>query len=317
MRSKAAATVLTLAFLGVSMLSGPSFAQSGPAVSITPNSSLFGGFGGGPITYGWKFQPKADLTITELGFCDGAPYSETGLSEPHEVGIFDAAGVLIVSATVPAGASATLAQNFWYVPISPTILSSGKVYTIGALLPYPWSDSVLYSDTPAGEAPPITLDPRITWLEGVSDAGAPTLTFPTFPCCGTLFGFFGPTFFIASSSQISTVAIDIKPGSFPNSVNLRSNGVFPLAILGSASFDALKADPASLTLAGAKVKTIGKGKYNCSGEDVNADGRPDLVCHFVTSQLAVRPGDSMIVLEGKTFAGARFRGQDTIRIVPN
>jgi len=28
-----------------------------------------------------------------------------------------------------------------------------------------------------------------------------------------------------------TVAVDIKPGSFPNSINLKSNGVVPVAIL--------------------------------------------------------------------------------------
>jgi hypothetical protein len=320
MRSKATATtVLVLALLGVPMLSGSAFAQAGPAVSIPPVFSmyLFGGYGGLPVTYGWKFQPTADLTITQLGFCDGAPYSAVGLGEPHDVGIFDEGGALVVSATVPAGAGASLVDNFWYVPIPPTVLANGSVYTIGAYLPAPKTDPILDSDVPPGGLPPITLDPRITWLAGVSDAGGPSLAFPTMPCCGTLFGFFGPTFYIASSSTISTVAIDVKPGAFPNAVNLRSNGVVPVAIFGSSSFDALQVDPASLTLAGAKVKAIGKGAYSCHGEDVNRDGRPDLLCQFATSQLVVRPGDSTVALEGKTFAGGRIRGEDSIRIVPN
>ncbi len=320
MRFKATATTgFALAILGVSMLSGAALAQPAPAVTITPGSLyLFGAFGGGPTTYGWSFRPSANLEVVQLGFCDGAPYSPLGLTEPHDVGIFDASGALIVSATVPAGTSASLVDNFWYVPIPPTALWKGQVYTIGALLPAPWSDVILDSDVPPGQPPAITLDQRITWLQGVSDyPGAPVLTFPTSPCCGTLFGFFGPTFYISGANPIVKVAIDVKPGTFPNAVNLRSNGLVPVAILGSPAFDAMQADPASLTLAGAKVKAIGKGKYNCNGEDVNADGRPDLVCHFATSQLAVKPGDSMVVLEGTTFAGARFRGQDTIRIVPN
>jgi hypothetical protein len=322
MRSKATApTVLTLALLGVAMLSGAAFAQSGPAVSITPGSLyVFGAGGGGPITYGWKFQPKADLTITQLGFCDGAPFTGVGLDETHDVGIFDASGSLVVSATVPAGASASLVDNFWYVAIPPTVLSNGKVYTIGALLPPPMNDLFLYSDLviPPGLPAPITLDSRVTWLAGVNDfPGGPALAFPTSPCCGSLFGFFGPTFFIASSSLIATVAIDIKPGTFPNTINLRSNGVVPVAILGSTAFDALQVDPASMTLAGAKVKVLGKGQYSCHGEDVNRDGRPDLLCQFPTSQLVIRPGASTVALEGTTFAGARFRGEDTIRIVPD
>ena len=318
MRSKATSTtVLTLALLCVSVLPSAAFAQSSPAVSIPPAFSqyLFGGSGGGPITYGWKFQPKTDLTITQLGFCDGAPYSTVGLDESHDVGIFDATGSLIVSATVPAGTGALLVDNFWYVAVPPTVLSGGKVYTIGAHLPLPWYDQILYSDVPPGGVPPITLDSRITWLAGVSDfPGGATLAFPTEPCCGTLLGFFGPSFRMDS---ISTVAIDIKPGTFPNSINLRSNGVVPVAIFGSSSFDALQIDPASLRLAGAKVKVVGKGAYSCHGEDVNLDGRPDLLCHFLTSQLVIRPGDSTAALEGKTFAGARFQGTDAVRIVPD
>lgn len=321
MRSKATATtVLTLALMGASMLSGAALAQSGPAVSIAPGFSLylFGSSGGIPITYGWKFQPKTNLTITQLGFCDGAPYSTVGLDEPHDVGIFDAAGSLIVSATVPAETGAVLIDNFWYVAIPPTVLSSGKVYTIGAYLPVPRLDLILYSDVPTGGLPLITVDPRITWLQPANDyPGGPALAFPTDPCCGAWFGYFGPTFYIASSDTISTVAIDIKPGTFPNSINIHSNGVVPVAILGSTAFDALQVDPASLRLAGAKVKVVGKGQFSCHGEDVNLDGRPDLVCQFLTSQLVIRPGDSTVALEGTTFAGARFRGEDTVRIVPD
>jgi nucleoid-associated protein YgaU len=122
---------------------------------------------------------------------------------------------------------------------------------------------------------------------------------------------------VRGSIRSCTVAIDIKPGTFPNSINLRSNGVVPVAILGSAAFDALQADPASLTLAEAKVKVVGKGSYSCHGEDVNGAGRPDLLCQFPTSQLVIRPGDSTVALEGATLAGARFQGTDTIRIVPH
>jgi hypothetical protein len=325
MRSKATATTfLTLALLCVSMISGTAFAQPGPAVSISlgpPLGPLFGSGGGGLITVGWKFQPKANLTITQLGFCDGAPFSTAGLDEPHDVGIFDAAGSLIVSATVPAGSNALLVDNFWYVAVPPTVLLNGEVYTIGAYLPPPGNDQIIHTFGAFGPGvvPPIILDPRVTWLQTVNDyPGGPALAFPTKDLLRTkVLGVFGPTFYIASSSQISTVAIDIKPGSFPNSINLRSNGVVPVAIFGSTVFDALQVDPASLTLAGAKVKVVGKGKYSCQGEDVNRDGRPDLVCHFLTSQLVVESGDSIVALEGTTFAGARFRGQDTVRIVPN
>ena len=54
------------------------------------------------------------------------------------------------------------------------------------------------------------------------------------------------------------IAIDIKPGSFPNSINLGSNGVVPVAILSTDTFDASTVDPFTVTLAGAAVRMKGK-----------------------------------------------------------
>jgi hypothetical protein len=44
------------------------------------------------------------------------------------------------------------------------------------------------------------------------------------------------------------VDIDIKPGSCPNSWNRESNGVLPVAILGTEDFDVTDIDVASLTI---------------------------------------------------------------------
>jgi hypothetical protein len=114
-----------------------------------------------------------------------------------------------------------------------------------------------------------------------------------------------------------TVTIDIKPGSDIKSINLGSAGVVPVAILSSSTFDATQVNPATVSLAGAKVKLIGKGdKYSCSAQDVNGDGLFDLLCHVVTAQFMIEPGDSIAVLEANTFDGQAIRGQNSIRIVP-
>ncbi|MQY56694.1 hypothetical protein GH140_00640, partial [bacterium] len=44
------------------------------------------------------------------------------------------------------------------------------------------------------------------------------------------------------------VFVDIKPGSCPNPLNLKSKGVLPIAILGTEDFDVTKIDPATLIL---------------------------------------------------------------------
>jgi len=118
--------------------------------------------------------------------------------------------------------------------------------------------------------------------------------------------------------SVITVAIDIKPGSDPNSINLSSAGLVPVAILSSPTFDATQVKPDSVTLAGARVKLIGKGdRYACSPEDVNGDGVRDVVCHVATAQFMIEAGDTVAVLEAETFDGTPIRGEDSIKIVPD
>jgi hypothetical protein len=132
---------------------------------------------------------------------------------------------------------------------------------------------------------------------GALDNLAPALEIPTVP-------------------EIS-ISIDIKPGSFPNSINLASAGSVPVAMLSSATFDARTIVPETVSLAGARVKLVGKSnRALCAAEDVNGDTRLDLVCQVVTAQFIIEVGDSVAVLEADTIYGQHVRGQDSINIVP-
>jgi hypothetical protein len=111
------------------------------------------------------------------------------------------------------------------------------------------------------------------------------------------------------------VAIDIKPGTFPNSINLGSQGTVPVAILGSATFLASRVNPLSVTLSGAGAKLKGNGTPMASLQDVNGDGFPDLVVHVSTQALALTFGDAAATLEGLTVDGIAISGSDTVRIV--
>jgi hypothetical protein len=112
------------------------------------------------------------------------------------------------------------------------------------------------------------------------------------------------------------VSIDIKPGSFPNSINLGSNGVVPVAILSSPTFNALTVNPMTVSLAGANVKLKSNGTYQASQQDVNNDGLADLVVHVITDALALSSGDTDAVLKGFTVGGVAVHGKDSVRIVP-
>ena len=111
------------------------------------------------------------------------------------------------------------------------------------------------------------------------------------------------------------IVIDIKPGdSATNPINLKANGVIPVAILSDARFDATTADPASLRFSGASVAKTTRGAFRTSVADVNGDGRFDIVVQFETQGLLLTPPDTVGVVTGQTANGLLFRGTDTVQV---
>jgi hypothetical protein len=113
------------------------------------------------------------------------------------------------------------------------------------------------------------------------------------------------------------VNIDIRPGDSTNTIKLASAGIVPVGILGSASLDVNTIDPSTVSVAGARVKLVGKSdKYLCHVEDLNGDSFADLLCQVQTAQFIIEPGDSIAVLEAATYSGRRLRGQDSVHVRP-
>jgi hypothetical protein len=104
------------------------------------------------------------------------------------------------------------------------------------------------------------------------------------------------------------VSIDLRPGSAVNPVNPSSQGVLPVAILGTATFDVATVDAASVRLGRGAAPPQDGGHL----EDVNGDGIPDLVLQFPTALVAVRCGDSSIALTGQTTTGTPITGSDSL-----
>jgi DNA-binding beta-propeller fold protein YncE len=115
--------------------------------------------------------------------------------------------------------------------------------------------------------------------------------------------------------SILEVDIDIKPGSYPNAINLGSKGNVPVAIFSTDDFDAATVDPTTVTLAGADVMLRGKGTPMAELEDIDGDGLLDIVIHVDTSALGLSPGDVEAILEGETLEGFLFWGVDSIKII--
>lgn len=115
---------------------------------------------------------------------------------------------------------------------------------------------------------------------------------------------------------VKEVLIDIKPGSYPNSINLGSNGVVPVAILTTTDFDAATVNPLTVELAGSTVRLKGKSGNVGSLEDVDGDDDLDLVVQVCTDALELSSGDTEAILTAFTYSGLPITGSDSVRIVP-
>ena len=109
--------------------------------------------------------------------------------------------------------------------------------------------------------------------------------------------------------EIISVAIDIKPGQYPNRINLRSNAIIPVAVLTTPDFNAAAVDPATVTLADAMPERGGM----C---DVDRDGDLDLLLHFRARDLNLTPYSTEAFLIGTTSDGFTIEGSDTVESLP-
>lgn len=118
------------------------------------------------------------------------------------------------------------------------------------------------------------------------------------------------------SPQVQQINIDIKPGSTGLApINPKSKGKIPVALLSSKDFDALSVDVGSLTF-GPTGSENSLSHCGATGEDVNADGRPDLVCHFENQAAGFEKGDLEGIVHGRTKSGAAIEGRGLLKIVP-
>jgi len=119
---------------------------------------------------------------------------------------------------------------------------------------------------------------------------------------------------------VVNVDIDIKPGSYPNPINQGSNGLIPVAILTTETFNAADVDPGTVTLNGANVAVRGKSeKMMARLEDVDGDGDEDLMLQVDTESWDELGADGEVILMGYTYVelGAEeIQGIDYVIIVP-
>jgi hypothetical protein len=133
---------------------------------------------------------------------------------------------------------------------------------------------------------------------------------------------------IAFDQEPLKVNLDVRPRSCPNPINAKSNGLLPVAVLGTAEFDVNDIDVSSLRLAGAApyLSDYGDAAAPFGGEEVcgcsaaDVDGHTDLMLKFVTKEVAAgvvasQSGDQTATLTGSLLDGTPIEGQDCLIFV--
>jgi hypothetical protein len=110
--------------------------------------------------------------------------------------------------------------------------------------------------------------------------------------------------------------IDIKPKAANNTITSTQTRI-GVAILSNSSFNAPNAVVRNSLTFGrtgseASLARTAGGAPACGANDVNGDGRLDLVCNFVVSKTGFVCGDTSGYLKGLTKTGVLFFGKDRI-----
>lgn len=191
-------------------------------------------------------------------------------------------------------------------------------------------------DTPTTTIRLTGSDPKLlTWQEGDQVAPCHGLTFEELgPCQGSLGLPDGITGFGTGSINepgpstpsgtgrdgfrtalpaiiIRSIEIDIKPDSDPNTVNPKSMGGIPVAILGSVDFDAMQVDSSTVEFGPDKASPVHDGHV----ENVNGDDFTDMVFHFKVRGAGIVCGVTDMTLTGETFGGDSITGTDAVNTV--
>lgn len=223
-----------------------------------------------------------------LGFTGIADNSVVDVDDVFEVGLLQHYNRVVAIDTAAEEVTLTISLSFTDPPSWTTELSF----------------TLLIDETPNAGGPPSS-DDIISFVSNLPDVR-------TFESGGVVYELrllgFGPssdnpiTEFVSPEGGISQTKlwgqitmvpsepkVDIKPTSCPNPLNVNSNGVLPVAILGTAAYDVMQVDPGSIQLEGFSplrwsyedvAGPVGPDAEECECTTAGPDGHLDLTLKF-------------------------------------
>jgi hypothetical protein len=167
--------ILVVAILAILAFGGTAFAAGESPGVIPSGGSLVTLSDPSGTVVGWEFTVTLPLCFSALGYYDSGL---DGLSESHQVGLFDSSGTLITSATV--GTSDPLVGGFRYASIPAFCATVGETYILGAYTSSGSADLLL-------QDPSVSVHPGIDFVGGRIENDSP-FGFPTQSTSTTYFG---------------------------------------------------------------------------------------------------------------------------------
>jgi hypothetical protein len=108
------------------------------------------------------------------------------------------------------------------------------------------------------------------------------------------------------------VSIDIRPGSARNSINPRSNGLIPVAIMTTPAFNATNVVASSVRFGPSGATEAHRQGHRT---DVDGDGDQDLLLHFRTRATGITCAANSATLTGVTSSGQIFHASAPVHPV--
>jgi len=179
---------------GLVLAVGANHAQAGLAVDFT---SVTRDFTSDSWSIGWSFTVNQPVTVTALGFYDDL---QNGLTQSHDVAIYDAQQQVVVSGQVVPGDPLV---SWWrWTQVQPVVLVPGLQYEIVAV-----TGAENYTWAPVG----FVADPQVNYVVDAYYASpSVVLAYPNIS--GGVVGTFGPNFSLTNAIPAPGALLLLAPG---------------------------------------------------------------------------------------------------------
>jgi uncharacterized protein (DUF2141 family) len=299
------APVARITALGT-VLEGTTVAFSGAASSDADDDML---------TYQWTFAPgnTADGVTASWLYPDNGTFTTTLRVSDIFGAAMTASHTVVVQNVAPTVTSFGLNAT--------TILSGQSVtatasFTDPGALDAPWTHAVSWGDTRTSNGSTSTQGTAIVASQQYLKAG-------TYVVGVTVTDKDGGSGTGTANLTVNRVGIeiDVRPGSNDNPISWSQpqSAKIPTAILGSASLNVRDIVVGSVVMGDFRVATKKSGAAMASYEDVNGDGRMDLVLHFERGTMAAEgsllTSTTTLELLADLTSGVQVRGSDRVRVL--